>query len=367
MWPMQCCRSLCCLSSLLAFYICPSLLHTCIHTYATSVLTNLVVTIFLCFIPIRTLYRLKTKVGNHDMFYMRPSRYVPGVTPTKKIIDNLAYVMHTMLSRSSHADTHGIGFLANMDDCKCTCSKYLAETFIVRVHAWQHQLTCTFVNSSLPGTMRNFDVDYCYQFMMTLQGYVVPVRVQLFLIVNPPSWFDVIWKIMKPMLVPSFRKKVKMIHQDELHKYLQEDYLTYLPDDGMKGIGQANTTELVEDFVSYRKYIDDVQHPSYDWDGTGTNNEDTAISAAGADKNGGKSSRQPEFSTMFSKVLHEYEQDELPLAPFSNTNSCSAVTTKSKASATIVGPSHCSIGTASAKTHSVRHQSTHPLSFCRIR
>ena len=104
---------------------------------------------------------LKTKHG-HDMFYMRPSRYIPSQTSTKKIIDNLAYVMHTMLSRNSHSDTYGIGFLANMDD-------------------W---------------TMKNFDVDYCYQFMMTLQGYVIPVRVQLFLIVNPPSWFDVIWKIM---------------------------------------------------------------------------------------------------------------------------------------------------------------------------
>ena len=96
---------------------------------------------------------------------------------------------------------------------------------------------------------------------MMLQGYVIPVRVQLFLIVNPPSWFDAIWKIMKSMLAPSFRKKVKMIPQRDLPKYLQDGYLAYLPDD-MLG-GQANTEDLVRDFVSYQFYKDE-QNP--DWD-----------------------------------------------------------------------------------------------------
>ena len=228
---------------------------------------------------------------------MRPSRYIPSQTSTKKIIDNLAYVMHTMLSRNVHSDTYGIGFLANMDD-------------------W---------------TMKNFDVDYCYQFMMTLQGYVIPVRVQLFLIVNPPSWFDVIWKIMKPMLVPSFRKKVKMIPQSELNKYLQEDYLQYLPNDGMNGIGQADTNQLVEDFVSYRKYIDEIQNPkSYEWEptsksksskpkrGSATTDGNTAtkpVSSSndeeiidldiGVTSDGNDDDEEPEFSTMFTQVLHE--------------------------------------------------------------
>ena len=134
--------------------------------------------------------------------------------------------MHTMLEKE-RADCDGIGFLACMDD-------------------W---------------SMKNFDVDYCLQFMLGLQGFLYPVRVQLFLIVNPPSWFGGIWKIMKPMLVPSFRRKVKMIKESELPKYLQDDYVTYLPDD--MSTGKANTEELVEDFVSYRKYLDE-QRPNYD-------------------------------------------------------------------------------------------------------
>merc|ERR1712084_93623 len=32
---------------------------------------------------------LKTKEGEHDVFYMRPSRYFPSTTPTDVIVDNL--------------------------------------------------------------------------------------------------------------------------------------------------------------------------------------------------------------------------------------------------------------------------------------
>jgi hypothetical protein len=46
---------------------------------------------------------------------MRPSRYVPKATSTRTIIDNLAYVMNTMVEKE-HACSNGIGFLALMDD-----------------------------------------------------------------------------------------------------------------------------------------------------------------------------------------------------------------------------------------------------------
>jgi hypothetical protein len=82
--------------------------------------------------------------GGHEMFYMRPARYFPKETTTKTIIDNLAYVMNTMLEKE-HPCSEGIGFIACMDD-------------------W---------------TMANFEVNYCYKFMMTLQGFTVPVQVQV--------------------------------------------------------------------------------------------------------------------------------------------------------------------------------------------
>jgi hypothetical protein len=59
---------------------------------------------------------LKT-IDGHDMFYMRPARYCPRETPARAIIDNLAYVMNSMLEKERPC-SDGIGFLACMDDWK---------------------------------------------------------------------------------------------------------------------------------------------------------------------------------------------------------------------------------------------------------
>jgi hypothetical protein len=96
---------------------------------------------------------LKSKDG-HSVFYMMPARYFPAKTSTEEIIDNLAYCMNTMCDTSEKSSSEGIAFMAYMNDWK----------------------------------MSNFSVSYCYQFMMMLQGRI-PVRVRLFLIVNPPGWF----------------------------------------------------------------------------------------------------------------------------------------------------------------------------------
>ena len=165
---------------------------------------------------------LKTKSG-HDVFYMRPSRYFPNLTSTKTIIDNLCYVMNTMLENSQFAQKEGIGFVACMDDWK----------------------------------MKNFDINYCYQFMMALQGCMVPVKTQLFLIVNPPSWFGAIWKIMKPMLAPSFRKRVKICPEFKIGKYLAPGYEQFLPDD--MSSGTADTDTMISDFIAYRLYAEQGQ------------------------------------------------------------------------------------------------------------
>eukprot|EP00980_Cylindrotheca_fusiformis_P019877 scaffold6992_cov102-Cylindrotheca_fusiformis.AAC.9 len=154
-----------------------------------------------------------------DMFYMKPARYFPRKTKVKDVIENLVYVMNTMLERENPCK-NGIGFVACMNDWK----------------------------------MVNFEINYCYQFMMGLQGALVPVMVELFLIVNPPGWFGAIWKIMRPMLAPSFRKKVKVIKESMLSNYLMEGYEEFLPDDFSSG--KVKTTSLVEDFVSFRKCVE---------------------------------------------------------------------------------------------------------------
>ena len=55
---------------------------------------------------------LQTK-DHLDVFYMKPSRYVPRKTPLKNVIDNLGYVMNCMLEKE-HGSVHGLVLIANM-------------------------------------------------------------------------------------------------------------------------------------------------------------------------------------------------------------------------------------------------------------
>lgn len=163
---------------------------------------------------------LKTKKGKPSVFYMRPSRYFPETTDTKSIIENLCYVLNDM-SNTEDKCRNGVAFIANMK-------------------GW---------------TMQNFSIDYCMQFMHALQGQIVPTRVNLFLIVNPPSWFGKVWKMMRPMLSRSFSRKIHIIGQDKLSDYLEKGYQTFLPDELCAG--WKNTAELVEDFVDQKSYEDE--------------------------------------------------------------------------------------------------------------
>lgn len=161
---------------------------------------------------------LRTR-GDHEVFYMKPSRYHPKHTPTSLVIQNLAYIMNCMLEKKANAE-NGIAFLANMND-------------------W---------------TFEHFSTDYCRQFMNMLQGKLVPVRVTMFFIVNPPQWFGKVWQIMKPMLSPSFQKKVYMLSESELFVHLPFNYEQYMPDDFETG--RASTVEIVDAFVRRRLQIE---------------------------------------------------------------------------------------------------------------
>eukprot|EP00980_Cylindrotheca_fusiformis_P011561 scaffold2737_cov99-Cylindrotheca_fusiformis.AAC.7 len=163
---------------------------------------------------------LTTKKGNSSVFYMRPSRYNPTKTPTKKIIENMCYILNDRCNTRQRA-RDGVAFVANMK-------------------GW---------------TMHNFSMDYCRQFMHCLQGHIVPTRVELFLIVNPPSWFGNVWKLMKPMLSRSFSRKVHIVKQEKLADYLMNGYEQFLPDDLIaSGI---STSEIVEDYVDLKRYEDE--------------------------------------------------------------------------------------------------------------
>jgi hypothetical protein len=158
-------------------------------------------------------------VGGSYCFYMRPCRYDPRHTRTSIIIDNLIYVMETYAHRDIELDT-GIAFIANMND-------------------W---------------TMDNFATEYCFKFMQALQGRTFPAKVNLFLIVNPPSWFGKIWNIMKGMLSAKFQRRVHMVLENELPFFLKKGFEKFLPTEFV--IGQANTDDIVEDFIAYQQAME---------------------------------------------------------------------------------------------------------------
>ena len=70
--------------------------------------------------------------------------------------------------------------------------------------------------------------------------------------VNPPAWFDKIWKIMKPMLAPSFRKKVHMIPQSRLNEFVggqQPGWEEFLPNE-FADLGRADANQIVQRFIN---------------------------------------------------------------------------------------------------------------------
>ena len=172
----------------------------------------------------RTLFPLpgmRTREGD-EVFYMKPSRYNPKETPTQYVIDSLGYVMNCMVQKESNT---GIALLANMND-------------------W---------------TLDHFSTEYFRKFMEMLQGHVIPSRVNLFLIVNPPQWFGKVWRIIKPMLAPEFQKKVHTIPESELFVHLQFNYEKYLPDEMESG--KAPSGKLVEDFIEHRLLAEKAKSP----------------------------------------------------------------------------------------------------------
>ena len=84
---------------------------------------------------------------------MNPSKYSPKETPVSVLLDTIAYVMECIFEKETKDG--GICLVANMADWK----------------------------------MSNFSIQYWHKLMKMLQGKLVPIRIESFLILDPPSWF----------------------------------------------------------------------------------------------------------------------------------------------------------------------------------
>lgn len=170
---------------------------------------------------------LKTATDDSEILYLRPSRHNPEKVDCTKVIESLCYIFNDM------SDTE--------EKCRTGVS----------------------VISNLKGfTQEHFNYDQWYQFMMTLQGKIVPTKVNLILIVNAPSWFEkTIWKKMKTTMPQSFSKKVHVISDSKLGDYLMEDYRAYLPDELANGY--RSSQEIVEDYVDLKAFQDKQKRLSH--------------------------------------------------------------------------------------------------------
>lgn len=162
---------------------------------------------------------LKDRFG-HCMFYMQANRFSPREAPVDSAIDNLIYVMNCMME-DEQMSSRGIGFIMNMSDCK----------------------------------MHHFSVSYFHRMMMAVQGRKVPTRVEMFLIVNQPSWFSKMWgPVVKPMLHKDFREKTQRITFNDLNKVMAPGFENFLPSE--IDCGKGNSDLMVRDFIEGRKVIE---------------------------------------------------------------------------------------------------------------
>lgn len=179
----------------------------CVCVCSVCVFLSLCLTCFLLFLQV---------------FYMRPSRFIPKTMSINYLMDNLVYVMNCLNEKERNCK-NGIGLVANMTDWK----------------------------------MINFSVSYWHRFMATLQGRKSPTRIKLFLLVNPPSWFNKIWLVMKPMMSDDFRKRVHMISFHALKYHLKKGYEVALPDDIHSG--RADTDAIIKSFIEERKKVESTR------------------------------------------------------------------------------------------------------------
>ena len=70
--------------------------------------------------------------------------------------------------------------------------------------------------------MENFSKEHTKQFFKILQ-YVSPVRVNSVILVDPPKWFNSIWKIFGDFSTKDFLQKFELTTRSKLYQFAEKD------------------------------------------------------------------------------------------------------------------------------------------------
>lgn len=163
---------------------------------------------------------LTTKKHNSQVIYSSPSRCNKEDDDMTKVLESLCYVMNDF-SQTEQQCRDGVALVSNIAGFK----------------------------------KEHFDQSEWHQFLLALQGSLVPTKVTMCLLVDPPSWFQKdIWKKMRSSMPAEFRRKVHIITSDKLSDYLMEDYRAYLPTELAHGYRPAE--EIIEDYVDLKSFQD---------------------------------------------------------------------------------------------------------------
>jgi hypothetical protein len=167
---------------------------------------------------------LRTKKHNSQVIYSRPSRSKNDPADPDamtKVLQSLCYVMNDY-SQTEQQIRDGVALVSNLQGF----------------------------------TLDQFDELEWQQFLLALQGTLVPTKVTAILIVNAPSWFQRdVWKKMKAHMPYKFRRNVHIISSTEkLADYLMEDYRAYLPTELDHGYRSAS--EVIEDYIDLKSFED---------------------------------------------------------------------------------------------------------------
>lgn len=159
---------------------------------------------------------LKSAIGS-DVMYWYPSRYTPSASSNRLLVESMCYLLND-LNQTIDQCRNGILMIVNMDGYKT----------------------------------KNFHRDTQMRLTKLTEGHVVPASIVQMLIVNPPSLFKTIWKIVRPVHSALFSKRIHIIECSKLGSYLMEGYEEYLPDDFV-AIGR-DSRELVDDWLDSKSF-----------------------------------------------------------------------------------------------------------------
>jgi hypothetical protein len=160
------------------------------------------------------------------IIYMRPNQYFPGKIPHDHVIKALVFMLEHF-TMDEKAAKYGFTFICDMTNW-----------------GWS-----------------NFGASYAERFFNILQGRF-PIRLRKFILVNPPGMFNMVWKIIRPMMKDEFASKWSLIKMEDLFNFI-EPLVT------PKELGGTKTVDMIPIIKGYYEEenlrYEEIDLEGYNW------------------------------------------------------------------------------------------------------